>query len=176
MPRTTKPTGGGKRHPLNMRTTKETRERLEDEAATNGRSLAQEVEVRLERSFEHQDLFGSLEALDLVSVVAAAMKAAGSRAAWLEGHALTTPWITSPYAYDQAAQAAVRVLEALRPPGEIEVPAPRQKPQVRKLRSRLGIFTAEDMLGIYKMSDEDREEAAGRLRRLFDHLNKEHDK
>ncbi len=45
------PPGEGKRTPLNMRTTRELRERLEREAADSGRSLAQEVEFRLERSF-----------------------------------------------------------------------------------------------------------------------------
>ena len=44
-----------KRHPLNMRTTKGVRERLERAAAKSGRSLTQEVERRLERSidFDH---------------------------------------------------------------------------------------------------------------------------
>ncbi len=49
------PPGEGKRTPLNMRTTRELRERLEREAADSGRSLAQEVEVRLERSFRDED-------------------------------------------------------------------------------------------------------------------------
>jgi uncharacterized protein (DUF1778 family) len=46
--------GDGKRYPLNMRTTKEIRERLERAAAKSGRSLAQEVEYRLERSFDRE--------------------------------------------------------------------------------------------------------------------------
>ena len=41
-----------KRHPLNMRTTKDVRTRLERAAASSGRSLAQEVERRLERSLD----------------------------------------------------------------------------------------------------------------------------
>ena len=41
--------------PLNMRTTRELRERLEREAADSGRSLAQEVEARLERSFMSEE-------------------------------------------------------------------------------------------------------------------------
>jgi len=41
-----------KRYPLNMRTTKRVRERLERAAAKSGRSLAQEVERRLERSLD----------------------------------------------------------------------------------------------------------------------------
>lgn len=41
----------GKRYPLNMRTTKEIRDALEEVAKNSGRSLAQEVEARLERTF-----------------------------------------------------------------------------------------------------------------------------
>jgi uncharacterized protein (DUF1778 family) len=41
----------GKRYPLNMRTTDEVRRALEEAAKQSGRSLAQEVEARLERSF-----------------------------------------------------------------------------------------------------------------------------
>ncbi len=46
---------GGKRHPLNMRTTKDIREKLEDSASRTGRSLVQEVEVRLEHSLAKDD-------------------------------------------------------------------------------------------------------------------------
>lgn len=46
------PEGEGKRVPLNMRTTKEIRSCLERAAADSGRSLAQEVEFRLEQSFQ----------------------------------------------------------------------------------------------------------------------------
>ncbi len=52
----------GKRYPLNMRTTKALRNRLQNAASTSGRSLAQETELRLERSFAREDdldgLFG----------------------------------------------------------------------------------------------------------------------
>lgn len=50
------PKGEGKRVPLNMRTTKETRARLERAAADSGRSLVQEVEYRLEMSFRDDDI------------------------------------------------------------------------------------------------------------------------
>src|SRR5262249_45475195 len=49
--------GKGKRHPLNMRTTKEVRELLERAAAESGRSLVQEVEHRLETSFRDDAFF-----------------------------------------------------------------------------------------------------------------------
>jgi hypothetical protein len=63
MPRTTKGADGGKRYPLNMRTTRETRERLEAAASANGRSLAQEVEARLERSFTEEMALGGPQML-----------------------------------------------------------------------------------------------------------------
>ena len=49
------PPGEGKRVPLNMRTTRGLREKLEKAAAESGRSLAQEVENQLERSLLHDD-------------------------------------------------------------------------------------------------------------------------
>jgi hypothetical protein len=46
----------GKRYPLNMRTTKELRDKIEQAAMASGRSLVQEVEFRLERSFRQQEI------------------------------------------------------------------------------------------------------------------------
>ena len=46
----------GKRYPLNMRTTLELREKVERAAKASGRSLVQEVEYRLEQSFEVQSI------------------------------------------------------------------------------------------------------------------------
>lgn len=43
--------GKGKRWPLNMRTTKNLREKISLAAYASGRSLTQEVEFRLELSF-----------------------------------------------------------------------------------------------------------------------------
>ncbi len=48
------PRGEGKRHPLNMRTTKDVRDRLEAVATESGRSLAQEVEFRVQKSFSNE--------------------------------------------------------------------------------------------------------------------------
>lgn len=48
----------GKRYPLNMRTTFDMRHNLEVAAAKSGRSLAQEAEYRLQRSFDSQTLLG----------------------------------------------------------------------------------------------------------------------
>ena len=45
------PPGEGKRYPLSLRTTREIRELLEQEAIMSGRSMAQEAEYRLQKSF-----------------------------------------------------------------------------------------------------------------------------
>jgi predicted HicB family RNase H-like nuclease len=52
MPPKSKQVLPGKRYPLNMRTTKELRDRVDVAAMASGRSLVQEVEFRLERSFD----------------------------------------------------------------------------------------------------------------------------
>jgi hypothetical protein len=52
--RTTK--GAIKRYSLNMRTTHAMRKRIEDAAGQSGRSLLQEVEFRLEKSFVYEDM------------------------------------------------------------------------------------------------------------------------
>jgi predicted HicB family RNase H-like nuclease len=46
----------GKRYPLNMRTTKELRDKIDWAATVSGRSLVQEVESRLERSFQEEEI------------------------------------------------------------------------------------------------------------------------
>jgi hypothetical protein len=58
----TKGSKAGKRYPLGMRTTKFIREQLEEAAIANGRSLAQEVEYRLERSFLDEEIIGGRRA------------------------------------------------------------------------------------------------------------------
>jgi hypothetical protein len=52
MPKRVVPEGEGKRVPVMTRTTQELRDRIEQAAAASGRSLAQEVEHRLEDSFK----------------------------------------------------------------------------------------------------------------------------
>jgi Arc-like DNA binding domain len=101
MPRTTKPTGDGKRCPLNMRTTRETRERLEAAAAANGRSLAQEVEARLERSFQQEAVLGTPEMARLAFQMAASFAVATGG---------TSAWTTDPAEYVNGVDAVFRAL------------------------------------------------------------------
>lgn len=75
MPRTLKGTGlasvGGKRFPLNLRTTQEIREQLEEAARMSGRSLAQEIETRVEQTFRRDAAYGGPEGWRLSRSMAA---------------------------------------------------------------------------------------------------------
>jgi hypothetical protein len=84
-----------------MRTTRELRERLEREAADSGRSLVQEVEFRLERSFRDEDTlieaFGGRDTCDVLRVmgsVAAQIKTRKGKTAadWKTGLAIYHAW------------------------------------------------------------------------------------
>jgi hypothetical protein len=54
------PPSEGKRHPLNLRTTRELREKIDQMAGISGRSLVQEVEHRLEQSFNRDVMVNML--------------------------------------------------------------------------------------------------------------------
>lgn len=79
-----------KRHAIGIRTTKELKERIEREAAHTGRSVAQEVERRLERSFEADDFAGGRETRALLSLLAGAIGFAERRT----GHGWTEDYLT----------------------------------------------------------------------------------
>ena len=68
------PAGGGKRYALSMRTTKELRDKLDQAREASGRSLAQEVEARLEQSFQWEETeyrhFGDRGTYRLMALVA----------------------------------------------------------------------------------------------------------
>src|SRR5258707_9450931 len=76
----------GKRHPLNMRTTREIKEKLEAVSRESGRSLAQEVEYRIEQSLREKErleetlaaMMGGAAALRIFRYMAAAADAAAA--------------------------------------------------------------------------------------------------
>jgi hypothetical protein len=70
MPRTIQTVG--KRVPLNMRTTAVCRDMLEAAASASGRSLAQEVEYRLQMSFDQEAIADALALRVLKAMVRAA--------------------------------------------------------------------------------------------------------
>jgi hypothetical protein len=132
MPRTTKGTDGGKRHPLNMRTTKETRERLEASAVANGRSLAQEVEFRLERSFAEEVAFGGPEMHRLAILMVSAFVTAGQRRG-----ASNPDWIRDPACYLAGARGVAHALLLGLPHGATS------ETVVQEMEAWKGVFLSE---------------------------------
>jgi hypothetical protein len=120
----------GKRYPLNMRTTFELRRDLEVAAKASGRSLAQEAEYRLERSFlGQQGVFDAMEFRygqgtagillilgDLMNLIGMSTLVAASNSE------KSREWWNNKYAFDQAKKGVDVILSALEPDGDIESP------------------------------------------------------
>lgn len=135
-----------KRAPLNMRTTAKLRDALEREASKADRSLAQEVESRLERSFEDDELLkvfiGDQAHIQiLIRAIAASIKEVelirGDRCV----DSYETRWL--------ARQAAERILESLLGPdfGPPNLDEFSEWPDDRKARFlRLGEIAAMSVL------------------------------
>src|SRR5262249_2453012 len=80
----------GKRYPLNMRTTKELRDKIEWAATVSGRSLVQEVEFRLERSFQEEEIEKSTGTVKLQVRFPERLRDLLEQAAKDHGHSMNT--------------------------------------------------------------------------------------
>lgn len=136
------------------------RARLEEAATKRAGSINSEILDRLDRSFDRQDLlseilttaYGSKEVAGLVMLLGEALHRSGEFCRMIgrlsEANAEGSgAWMTDPYAFDQAAQAALSVLEAVRPSGDTRTPAGAQRLKRRDGSSdltfdRLGVETA----------------------------------
>jgi hypothetical protein len=112
---------------LGLRVTPNLKSALDDTAKQSGRSQSQEAEFRLERSFLEQRLM--IEALELtydkelagiLMVLGEAMKATGRSAAFAATRTLegSRTWWDNPYGFAQATNAAIAILDAMKPSGE----------------------------------------------------------
>jgi hypothetical protein len=121
----------GERVPMSFRVRPELKEKMDRWAEASGRSVAQEVELRLEQSSTNEAtveqgldfsfgrrlaallrLFGRV-ALDVGPI--AAFQKTGK-------HDDAINWLSEPFAYDQVVKGVTLVLEALRPDGDIAPP------------------------------------------------------
>lgn len=104
MPRRAERTKGkavaGKRYPLNMRTTFELRRQLESAAQASGRSLAQEIEHQLDRSFDQtaydralMDFFGGDRMFYMIQSLSAAINRAADQVGYSKGEWMDHPEI-----------------------------------------------------------------------------------
>jgi hypothetical protein len=109
----------------------ESKARIERAAADSGRSMSQEIELRLEQSFEREtqaqhfsDLYFGRELAALLEVIGRAMRDAGAHAAAQSARkgGGSFNWLDNPYGFDIAMRSLVSVLDKLRPPGLIQIP------------------------------------------------------
>ena len=100
------------------------RARIEKAAKATGNSMNAEIVQRLEGSFELEERLGGPQLKNLIEAIASAMKSTGQIAGDIEASGSTRPgsWLVLPYSFNQAFEAAVAILEAHRPKGEIIVP------------------------------------------------------
>ncbi len=121
------PPGKGKRVPLNMRTTTEMRARIEQAAADSGRSLVQEVEHRVEQSFEKErreteiaaqaaygvySSFGSFGAYQVFRWLADAI-------ALMEREKESGTWLKNQADFEEVRKALNFCLEMIKPKGSV---------------------------------------------------------
>jgi TraY domain len=101
---------GGKRHPLNMRTTAETRDKLEAAAASSGRSLAQEVEYRLDASFADELAFPDRRLKQWAYLLAGVFHERGEFEAGMRGQPgmPIAEWMADPMIYQSAMFDVIR--------------------------------------------------------------------
>lgn len=122
----------GERVPVSWRMTPEFKTKLEQAAAQSGKSLAQEIEQRLEASFHDQRRL--TDALDLtfgpqlsafLMLLGRVMHTTGRSAGFSTTNTLdgAENWMLNPHAFDQVIEAANAILEAARPEGDTAPPA-----------------------------------------------------
>jgi TraY domain len=111
---------------MSMRISPKTREKIEAEAAKSGRSLTQEIELRLEQGFRDEDrapLFHDVvygpQAAAFLGIIGRTLREVTSMARhYGEGSARTGDWISDPQAFGMVEGAIGEILDRLRPPGD----------------------------------------------------------
>jgi hypothetical protein len=119
----------GKRYPLNMRTTFDVRQKLEEAAIVSGRSLAQEAEYRIQQTFQNQKVLH--EALDLsfgphtsglLLLVGRAIRDTTQKASFTKSADPNENLLEDRDVFDQVAEAVAAVLLDRRPVGQLIAP------------------------------------------------------
>lgn len=113
----------GQRVSLGLKVTAEIKNRLDEAAGKNGRTQSQEAELRLERSFDRDDLLAEIlnmrygpDFAPVIYLIAEAMAGAGSFASAVNEND-PRDWLNDAFSFNEAALAAHAIIEWLRPPG-----------------------------------------------------------
>lgn len=148
-----------KRNNVTIRLRDQVKADLEAAAAKNQRSLSEEIEARMERSFRDDRLLPEILAAAygggcaaLVLMIARAMHEAGTSTGFMSTFTLegSANWVDHPYAFHMARMAAARVLDRAAPEGE-PVPPPALQgdgsPEALKfLREQAGVGYANSVI------------------------------
>jgi hypothetical protein len=109
---------------ISVRAKEPLRAALESAAAERGVSMNTEIIERLMRTFEDEVKleaeFDRRQLYAILRIAAVAMDHSGNSAVIVSG--TRSNWVDNPFAYDQAVKAALHVLNAFRPLGEISGP------------------------------------------------------
>lgn len=110
----------GKRFALGLRVTEERRKQLELAAQQSGRSISQEIELRLERSFWDEPTMGGQEMLAVFRMMASAAFLVQSR---IREKQPQITWLNDARAFQAVKQAWLTIINGLDPAGP---PKPRK--------------------------------------------------
>jgi hypothetical protein len=124
---------------------------LESAAASRGVSMNAEINERLMRSFEDEEKLETetdrVQLYSILRIIAAVMDHAGAAAAIISNMSTGAPrrWIDNPFAFDQATKAALYILDAFRPTGEI-VGAPSSSIRMENVGNEFAAGTIDAIL------------------------------
>ncbi len=129
----------GKSSVFSTRIRPDLRKKLEQATKRTGRSLSQEIERRLNRSFVEDDkiaeVFGDRRTYVLMRMMADAIHFGHEPA--------NLSWLDNPQEFETAISAALRVLDAIRPEGDVPADAlPARHYQVRGHSAAANIWRA----------------------------------
>lgn len=99
------------------------REKLQKAAEQNDRSISEEIEARLQRSFDHDEIFGGAEIRDIALTAAAKFRDGGIFAAKLSDKPLrsTSAWMKDPVCFRSALISALEGLIQYQPKDGLDV-------------------------------------------------------
>jgi hypothetical protein len=106
---------GAPRVPMSFRVTPELKAQLEKASRANGRSITQDIEIRLANSFRDSDTLDEALVLAFGPAGAALALIVGEIAKWMMPHLSPGDWVTDEGAFDEMARAVNRALAFLDP-------------------------------------------------------------
>ncbi|MBV8736484.1 MAG: hypothetical protein JO007_04345 [Alphaproteobacteria bacterium] len=121
----------GKRYPVGIRTTKQLKDLLHAAATASGRSVAGEIEHRLEQSFQTEALYGGPRTAALLRALA------GLILTWPDNDG--DQWLDDPHAYQQVTDAWATYIEQAKPRPELAAAQARRFREGQDAAERLNL-------------------------------------